>query len=256
MADQRAAYLAQDGGARIAYLKRDGAAPGVVWLGGFRSEMTATKATALDAWAEQKGRALVRFDYFGHGASSGDFRDGTVSRWRGDALEVLDRLTEGRQILVGSSMGAWLALLVALARPDRVAALLLIAPATDFTQELLWTSFSVVARREIVEKGEWLRPSAYEPDPYPITRTLIEDGRKHLLLGAPIALSCPVRVIQGMQDPDVPWQHALRLVDRLGTDTRITLVKNGDHRLSMPQELELIEQTLSALVADVERETQ
>jgi pimeloyl-ACP methyl ester carboxylesterase len=153
-------------------------------------------------------------------------------------------------------MGAWLALLVALARPDRVAALLLIAPATDFTQELLWTSFSAVARREIVEKGEWLRPSAYEPDPYPITRTLIEDGRKHLLLGAPIALSCPVRVIQGMQDPDVPWQHALRLVDRLGTDTRITLVKNGDHRLSMPQELELIEQTLSALVADVERATQ
>lgn len=251
MTKPEAGSLAREGGTHIAYLKRDGRAPGIVWLGGFKSEMTATKATALDAWAEGEGLAFVRFDYFGHGASSGNFREGTVSRWLDDTLAVLDELTTGPQIVVGSSMGGWLALLAALARPDRVAALLLIAPATDFTEELLWALLDADGRRQIVDKGEWLRPSAYDPNPYPITRSLVEDGRKHLLLGAPIALSCPVRIVQGMKDPDVPWQHVMKLVDRLGPDTQIVLVKDGDHRLSKPHEIALIARTLSALVAEL-----
>ena len=147
-------------------------------------------------------------------------------------------------------MGGWLALLAALARPKRVAALLLIAPAADFTEKLLWASFDADVKRQILETGAWLRPSAYDAKPYPITRSLIEDGRKHLLLDGPIALSCPVRIVQGMKDPDVPWQHAMKLVGALGPDTQITLVKDGDHRLSKPHEIALIERTLSALVAD------
>ncbi|MGZ5998156.1 MAG: alpha/beta hydrolase family protein [Rhizomicrobium sp.] len=245
-----AGSLASKGGAHIAYLKRAGRTPGIVWLGGFKSEMTATKATALDAWAAREGRAFVRFDYFGHGASSGNFREGTVTRWRDDVLAVLDALTDGPQVLVGSSMGAWLALLASLARPKRVTALLLIAPAADFTEKLLWASFDADVKRQILESGAWLRPSAYDAKPYSITRTLIEDGRKHLLLDGPIALSCPVRIVQGMKDPDVPWQHAMKLVGALGPDTQITLVKDGDHRLSKPHEIALIERTLSALVAD------
>jgi pimeloyl-ACP methyl ester carboxylesterase len=241
--------LSRDG-ANIAYLKRTGTAPGVVWLGGFKSEMIATKATALDQWAQRTGHAYVRFDYFGHGASSGNFRDGTVTRWRDDALAVVDELTEGKQILVGSSMGAWLALLVALARSERIAALLLIAPAVDFTESLLWNRLDEAVKDEILSRGEWLRQTAYGSEPYPITRVLVEDGRKHLLLDRPIALSCPIRIIQGMEDPDVPWPHALKLVEALGPDTQLTLVKNGDHRLSKPHELALIEQTLSGLVTD------
>jgi pimeloyl-ACP methyl ester carboxylesterase len=240
--------LSRPGGERIAYFKRTGAAPGIVWLGGFKSEMTATKATALDGWAASHGHAYVRFDYFGHGSSSGSFRDGTITRWRGDALAVLDELTAGPQILVGSSMGAWLALLVALARPDRTAGLLLIAPATDFTEVLLWNRLDNDVQRQILEKGEWLRPSLYDAAPYPIMRSLIEDGRKHLLLGGAIAVHCPVRIVQGMADPDVPWEHALKLVAALGPDTQITLVKNGDHRLSKPHEIELVESVVSNLI--------
>src|SRR5581483_3231650 len=165
-----ASILRRDDGASLAYLKREGRGPGIVWLGGFKSDMTGTKAEALDAWAAAQDRAYLRFDYFGHGQSGGDFRDATVTRWRDDALAMLDRLTGGAQILVGSSMGAWLALLAALARPQRVVGLLLIAPATDFTEELLWESFPPEVRHEIETRGEWLRPSQYGPDPYPITR--------------------------------------------------------------------------------------
>ena len=248
MTGQTTGTLSRQDGESIAYIKHEGLAPGIVWLGGFKSEMTATKATALDAWAAKAGRAFVRFDYFGHGKSSGDFRRGTISRWKADALAVFDGLTEGSQILVGSSMGAWLALLVALARPKRIAALLLIAPATDFTDTLLWNRLSEDVRQQILDTGEWLRPTAYGPDPCPITRELIEDGRKHLLLGGKIALGCPVRIVQGMNDPDVPWQHALTVVEALGPDTQITLVKDGDHRLSKPHELALIEHILASLV--------
>ncbi len=210
--------------------------------------MTGAKSEAIDGWAAAAGRSLVRFDYFGHGASSGDFREGTITRWRGDVLAVIDRLTEGRLILVGSSMGAWLSLLAALARPDRVAGLLLIAPAVDFTETLMWNTFPPDVQRTIMEKGEWLWPSVYDDEPYPITRALIEDGRKHLLLDRNIALSCPVRIVQGMDDPDVPWRHAMRLLGRLGPDAEITLVKTGDHRLSKPHEIALILRMLAALV--------
>jgi pimeloyl-ACP methyl ester carboxylesterase len=249
MAGFTSGNLVCEDGERIAYLKRQGSAPGVVWLGGFKSEMTGTKATAMDEWADREGCALVRFDYFGHGRSTGNFRDGTITRWLGDVLAVLDELTGGPQIFVGSSMGGWLALLAALARPQRVAALVLVAPAVDFTQSLMWETFDEDAKRQILKTGEWLRPSAYDPEPYPITRGLIEDGRKHLLLGKRIALTCPVRIVQGMKDPDVPWQHAMKLVDALGPDTQLTLVKDGDHRLSKPHELALIVRTVSALLA-------
>jgi pimeloyl-ACP methyl ester carboxylesterase len=239
-------------GARIAALTRPGRGPGVVWLCGFKSVMTGAKAVAVDAWAAENGRACIRFDYFGHGASSGQFRDGTVSRWLDDALTVLDQRTQGPQVLVGSSMGAWLALLCARLRPERIAALLLIAPAVDFTERLLWDTFPAEAKRQISERGEWLRPSRYDPLPYPITRQLIEDGRKHLLLGAPFELSCPLRILQGMADPDVPWQHAMTVLDRAGPDAELILIKSGDHRLSRPQDIDLLVRTLAALVEGAE----
>ena len=249
---QQALRLERPDGHTIAYLKRPAKAkgPGVLWLSGFKSEMTGTKATALDAWAERTGRGYTRFDYFGHGASSGDFVEGTVSRWRDDALAVLDALTEGPQLLVGSSMGAWIALLAALARRERVAGMVLIAPATDFTEALLWPRLPAEARRQIESDGVWLRPSAYDPDPYPITRGLIEDGRKHLLLGAPIAVRVPVHIQHGMEDPDVPWTHAGRLVERLeSSDVTLELVKGGDHRLSTAPEIARLESRIEQMLA-------
>lgn len=247
--------LVRPDGQTIAYLKTQGHAtgPGVLWLSGFKSDMAGTKAAALNDWARSRGRTCVRFDYFGHGRSSGDFRDGTVSRWRDDALAVLDKVASGPQVLVGSSMGGWIATLVALARPERVAALLLIAPAADFTEELMWRSMPDEVQREIAERGVWHRPSAYDPEPYPITRQLIEDGRKHLILGGPIAVRCPVRVLHGMADPDVPWQHGMRLVERFESrDVIVELIKSGDHRLSTPADLARLCAILDELCARVQ----
>ena len=226
-------------GETIAYLKRDGKMPGVVWLGGYNSDMMGTKAQALDAWAALRGRACLRFDYYGHGASSGEFRKGTIGRWRDDAIAVLDRLCEGPQVLVGSSMGGWIALLAAKLRPEKVRALLLIAPAPDFTEQLMWNAFSDEVREEIRTKGVWMRPSEYgDGAPYPITRALIEEGRNHLLLGSAIEVGCPVRILQGAQDPDVPWQHAFALAHRLpAEDVVLTMIQDGDHRLSRPQDI-------------------
>ena len=238
-------------GETIAYLKQEGEAPGVVWLGGFNSDMMGTKAGALAAWASARGRAYLRFDYFGHGRSSGDFRQGTISRWRDDLLEVLDALCVGPQVLVGSSMGGWIALLAALARRDQIKGLLLLAPAPDFTEALMWAEMPDKVRRQIMETGEWERPSAYGEEPYPITRNLIEDGRKNLLLGGSLELSCPVRIVQGMKDPDVPWQHAMKLVDRIEGNPTITLVKNGDHRLSTGEDLARIQNALDALLCEI-----
>ena len=219
-------FLRHDG-ETIAYLQRPGKSPGVIWLGGFHSDMLGTKAAALDAWAARNDRAFLRFDYFGHGKSSGNFREGTISRWRDDALAVLDELTQGPQVLVGSSMGAWIALLAALMRPDRIAALLLIAPAPDFTERLIWARMPEEIRTRIQQKGEWLRPSIYDDGPYPITLRLIEDGRQHLLLGAPITIDCPVHILHGMRDPDVPWAYAIELAERLSRNTIVTLIKHG-----------------------------
>jgi pimeloyl-ACP methyl ester carboxylesterase len=239
--------LAREDGETIAYLRRAGKPPGILWLGGFKSEMTATKGTALDSWAAARGRSLLRFDYFGHGQSSGNFREGTITRWRDDALAVLDGLTVGPQILVGSSMGAWIALLAARARPERIKAMLLIAPATDFTEAIMWARMPPEIRAEIMERGEWLWPTVYDTEPYPITRALVEDGRRHLLLGSPIRLDFPVRILQGMKDPDVPWQHAVKLADTIDGDVALTLLKHGDHRLSTPAELARLTGMLDAL---------
>ena len=234
---------------RLAWARLPGRQPGVVFLPGFRSDMEGSKAIALRDHCAATGRALLRFDYGGHGASAGRFEDGTIGQWAADAIAVLDALTEGPQLLVGSSMGGWIALLAARARPARVAGLIGLAPAPDFTSELMWPAFTEAQRTEIMENGVLHLPSQYG-EPTPITRALIEDGPRHNLLDAPIPLRCPVRILQGMRDPDVPWRHALRLVDALeGADVRLHLIKDGDHRLSRPEDLALLTQTLDQMLA-------
>jgi pimeloyl-ACP methyl ester carboxylesterase len=228
---------------RIAVRARAGASPGLIWLGGFKSDMTGTKALALEAWAVEHGRACVRFDYSGHGESGGAFIDGTIGRWLEESVAVFEQFCRGPQIVIGSSMGGWMALLLAreIARRQMSAAslagLVLIAPAPDFTEQLMWNGFPPEVQEEIQSKGVWMRPSQYG-DPYPITRALIEEGRNHLLLGSAIDVGCPVRILQGAQDPDVPWQHAFALAHRLPTeDVVLTMIQDGDHRLSRPQDI-------------------
>jgi pimeloyl-ACP methyl ester carboxylesterase len=238
--------VGRDSGARkIAVRARAGGAPGLFWLSGFNSDMQGTKALALDAWAAAHGRACVRFDYSGHGISGGAFIDGTIGRWLEESTAVFERFCDGPQVVIGSSMGGWMALLLARAlmrrragRPRaQLAGLVLIAPAPDFTEELMWKGFSAEVREEIETKGVWLRPSQYG-EPYPITRALIEEGRDHLLLGSAIEVGCPVRILQGAQDPDVPWQHAFELAHRLPSDDVVlTMIQDGDHRLSRPQDI-------------------
>lgn len=215
--------------------------PGVFWLSGFHSDMGGTKAIALRAAARERGAGYTAFDYSGHGQSGGEFGDGTIGLWLDDAVTALDALTAGPQILVGSSMGGWLALLLARQRPERVAGLVLIAPAVDFTERLLWKRLRPSARRQIESEGRWLRPSAYDVAPYPITRNLIVEGRSHLLLPGPIPVQAPVRILQGMADPDVPWRHALVTLQALSSpDTHLCLIKDGDHRLSRPQDISVL----------------
>ncbi len=223
----------------------------LVWLSGFKSDMTGTKVTVLEDWAKQNGHGFLAFDYSGHGVSGGAFEDGTISAWREDALAAIEQLTSGKLVLVGSSMGGWMALLSALAMKDRVAGMVLIAPAPDFTQKLMWPEFTPDQQAEILEQGLTLRPSDYG-DPYPITCALIEDGAQWALLDAPIALTCPVRILQGKQDPDVPWQHAFLLVDALTSeDVAFTLIKDGDHRLSREQDIKRLVQTCADLVGEI-----
>ena len=229
---------------RIAVRARKGAAPGLFWLGGFNSDMKGTKALALDAWAAGHGRACVRFDYSGHGESGGKFVDGTIGRWLEESLAAFERFCRGPQVVIGSSMGGWIALLLGREIAKRaenasLAGLVLIAPAPDFTEELMWKGFSPQIRRQIEKKGVWMRPSEYsDGSPYPITRALIEEGRNHLLLGGSIEVGCPVRILQGAKDPDVPWQHAFALAHRLpADDVVLTVVQDGDHRLSRPQDI-------------------
>jgi pimeloyl-ACP methyl ester carboxylesterase len=245
--------LAREAGATIAYRRLEdrsgGKLPGLIFLGGFASDMTGTKATALETFAESRGQAFVRFDYFGHGSSSGEFAAGTIGRWRDDALAVLDSLTSGPQILIGSSMGGWIMLLAALARPERVAGLIGIAAAPDFTEELVWKKLPPPVLDQLRRTGRWHEPSRYGPD-LPITLGLIEDGRRHLLLERPIDVRCPVRLLHGMEDPDVPWRWALRIAEKLAAkDVVVTLVKDGDHRLSRDEDLRRIEATVAELSA-------
>jgi pimeloyl-ACP methyl ester carboxylesterase len=230
-------FLERPGGARLAWRAVAGDGPAVVWMGGFRSDMAGTKAQALADWALANGRSYVRFDYFGHGESEGDFAEGTITRWREDALAVLDALTEGPVVPVGSSMGGWIACLCAMARPDQVKALVLVAPAPDFTEKLMAPEMSEAAKAQMSETGVWLRPSDYG-DPYPITRALLEDGARWSILDGPVNIEAPVRILQGGEDPDVPWRHALALAQQIkGPDVVFSLVKAGDHRLSRPQDI-------------------
>ena len=240
-------HIGEDADRRaIAVRARPGAAPGLVWLGGYKSDMRGTKAQALADWAERERRACVRFDYSGHGESGGAFADGSIGRWLAESLLVFDACCQGPQILVGSSMGGWLALLMVRALrqrepggPGSVAGLVLIAPAVDFTEELMWKRMTPAIKQELEQNGVWARPSDYSPEPYLVTRQLIEEGRDHLLLGGMIETGCPVRILQGVDDPDVPWRHAVELTARLASDDVVlTLVKDGDHRLSRPEDIE------------------
>jgi pimeloyl-ACP methyl ester carboxylesterase len=234
--------LGRPDGEEIAWRRIEGRGPTILWLGGFRSDMRGTKAEALAEWAHGRDRAFLRFDYFGHGESSGDFvAGGCISRWRQDALAVIDELTEGPLVLVGSSMGGWMALLAAAARPERVRAMVLIAPAPDFTELLMKPRFSAEARRALLDDGVWIARSDYDPEGYPITRLLIEDGARWSVLPGPLPFDGPVRILQGSRDDSVPWTHAHELVGALqGEDVVFTLIKDGDHRLSRPQDLDRI----------------
>ena len=242
-----------DDGGWIAYHRRaaeaaGAARPGLVFLGGFMSDMTGTKATALEGYAAVRGRAFLRLDYRGHGASSGRFEEGTIGSWAADATAAFDSLTEGPQVLIGSSMGGWIALILALARPERVAALVGLAAAPDFTERMWRKELSAAQRQAIESAGHCELASDYGDQPYIITRALIEDGRRQCLLGGPIAIPCPVRLIQGMADTAVPWQTAPAILERLESpDAEALLLKNGDHRLSTPAELARLFAVLDAL---------
>ena len=237
-------------GVDLAWARAPGRSPGVVFLPGYKSDMTGAKALETEAFCRSDGRACLRLDYSGHGASGGRFEDGTISRWTEDALALIDRLTEGKLILIGSSMGGWIALLAALARPDRVAGLIGIAAAPDFTETLMWQAMTPAEQATIMQAGVLHVPSQYG-EPYPVTKALIEDGRTRRLLDRPIPLACPVRLLQGQRDPDVPWQTALRLAEQLDSeDVRITLIKDGDHRLSRPQDLRLLRGALAELLLE------
>ncbi len=237
-----------EGGSRrtIAVRQRDGRGPGLIWLGGFKSDMKGTKAQALDQWAKGQGRACIRFDYSGHGESGGDFADGTIGRWLEESRAVFETFCDGPFIAIGSSMGGWISLLLARALRERsvqatgtLCGLVLIAPAVDFTEALMWQRFTPEIKNQIEQTGSWQRPSEYSQEPYLITRQLIEEGRNHLLLGGLIETGCPVRILQGVKDEDVPWQHAVSLVSRIARDDVVlTLVKDGDHRLSRPEDIE------------------
>jgi esterase/lipase len=218
--------------------------PGLFWLGGFKSDMKGTKAAALDTWAAEQGRACVRFDYSGHGESGGEFTDGTIGRWLDESIAVYTKFAQGPQVIIGSSMGGWLALLMAgelrkTKGAAPLAGMVLIAPAVDFTEELMWKQFSGDIKREIETKGAWMRPSQYSEAPYPITKKLIEDGRNHLLMGGLIETGCPVHILQGVLDPDVPFKHVQALMSHFASDdVALTLIKDGDHRLSRPEDIE------------------
>ena len=225
-------------GQQLAWRRMAGGGPTVVWLGGFRSDMAGSKAQALADWAQAAGRDYLRFDYFGHGEASGDSVQGSISRWREDALAVIDEMTRGPLVLVGSSMGGWLSLLASVARPERIGALVLIAPAADFTEALMKPRLSAAALAAIERDGVWREPSEYDPAGYPITRLLLEYGARWSVLPGPLGIEAPVRILQGTADDAVPWTHAQQLIGAIaGSDVVFTLIKDGDHRLSRPQDL-------------------
>lgn len=228
-------------GVRIAYERLEGAGPTFVWLGGFRSEMAGTKAQAIADWAQSVGQAFVRFDYSGHGQSGGAFEDGSISRWLSDTLAVLDQLTDGPLVLVGSSMGGWISLLAASERPGRVIAMILIAPAADFTERLMWPGFSAEQQAQLMTEGRLELPSEYSPEPTIITRRMIEDGRQNLVMDSDIAFDGQVWILQGAMDPDVPVAHVHALAALMPrAKLNMQVIFDGDHRLSRPQDLKTL----------------
>lgn len=235
---------------RIAFHQSEGEGPGIVFLGGFRSDMTGTKALWLEGWARAQGRAFLRFDYSGHGQSSGAFEEGAIGDWFEDAAALIAAHTTGPQVLVGSSMGGWIALLLARLMPQRIAGLVGIAAAPDFTEDSMWSGFTEEQRRQLMTMGRLELPSDYAPEPYVITRRLIEEGRANLVLRAPLQLPFPTRFLQGTADTDVPVSVALRLLDHVtGENIRLTLVKGADHRFSTPDCLALIGQAVAEVLA-------
>jgi pimeloyl-ACP methyl ester carboxylesterase len=241
-------YLTTQAGYKLAYCQTPGKSPGVVFMSGFRSDMSGTKATAIEAFCRERGQAFLRFDYSGHGASGGEFEKGTIGTWAQDAITLIDEVTQGPQILIGSSMGGWIMLLAALARPERVAGLVGIAAAPDFTTKLMWEYATPEQRRIIEEQGVYYAPSDYG-DPYPITRELIEESKQHLLLDSEIAIDCPVRLVHGMADKDVPWEFSCRIAQRIeGENVQVRLIKDGGHRLSEPEQLRVIQEALVELL--------
>lgn len=249
--------LKRQDGHTLAYAQlkgRDDSKPGVIFLSGFKSDMQGSKALFLETLCRRERLSYLRFDYFGHGQSSGAFTDGCISRWLGDTLHVIDELTTGPQIIIGSSMGGWLMLLAALKRPQRLYALLGIASAPDFTENLIWNALKPEEQKTILDHGVFHLPTEYCNDPaaessYPITRLLIEDGRNHMLLGDPISITCPVRLIHGMNDADVPPEVSLKILERIASkDATATFLKSGDHRMSSPDALALLEKTFMELI--------
>lgn len=238
-------FLQRPDGERLAWRRMDGEGPTAVWVGGWRSDMGGTKAETLARAASERGWAYLRYDHFAHGESSGDWRAATVGRWREDLIAVIDWI-EGPVVLVGSSMGGWVSCLAALARPERVASMVLVAPAADFAHALMWPSLSDAARREIMTEGAHTVTDDFDA-PYDLTRTFFEEARAWTLLDGPAAIRCPVRILQGMLDEPVPWRHALKLAEAIeGEDVVFSLIKDGDHRLSRPQDLERLVRTVEA----------
>lgn len=248
-----AGALTRTDGATVTYNKLEGQKPGVIFLHGLNSDRSGTKAEALAEHCQKQSRAFLSFDMYGHGDSSGHFRAGSISRWTEDALAALDDLTDGQQILVGSSMGGWVMLQTALKRPDRIVGLVGIAAAPDFTEDLMWANLSEGQKDELLANGQIELPSDYSDAPYIISRLLIEDGRSNLLLRNPIQIDAPVRLLHGQQDEDVPWQTALSISEKLTSqNVKTTLIKDGDHRLSRPQDIAMLCRTLDALIHDID----
>lgn len=248
------------GGTAIAWRRIRGRSPGFVWLGGFRSDMTGTKAEAISEHCEEQGRQFLRFDYSGHGQSAGAFEDGTISLWLEQTLTVIDELADGPSILVGSSMGGWIALRAAqewakAGRNDRLAGMILLAPAPDFTMRMLDEDLTDEEKRILKETGRHEVPTPYGPDPNVFTRALFEDGARNRVLDGLIDTHCPVHILQGMEDPDVPWQTAQNLMERLpADDVTLTYVKDGDHRLSREQDIALLLRICDAMIDQVEND--
>lgn len=241
-------YLQTKNNVKLAYEKTPGEFPGVIFCGGFMSDMTGLKALAVEAFCRKRGQAFVRFDYQGHGQSSGKFEDGSIGQWRNDALAILDELTEGPQIIVGSSMGGWIGLLLALARPERVRGFVGIAAAPDFTEDLVWEMATAEQKAQLLQVGFINEHTGYSDNSYVITRHLIEEGREHLLLRDTIPLTIPVRLLHGMQDTDVPWQRSLLLAEKLQSqDVNVLTIKDGNHRLARDQDLRLLMQVMTSL---------